>query len=65
VIVWGVDLNAPFTTEIPVLAYEQRGAGGERMVLNLMGIVPTTDEQFAKLKLPPAGGGTNPGGDKP
>ena len=52
VIVWGVDLEAPFERELPVIAYEQRGAGGERMVLNLMGIVPLTDAEFAALALP-------------
>jgi hypothetical protein len=49
VINWKVDIHNIQTMPPPVVAYEQKGAGGKHYVLTVMGIMPTSDEDFAKL----------------
>ena len=51
-IVWKVDLRNVRPEAPPVLAYEQQGAGGKRYVLTALGILPMTDEEFARQALP-------------
>jgi hypothetical protein len=49
VINWKVDIHNIQSLPPPVVAYEQKGAGGKHYVLTVMGIMPTSDEEFAKL----------------
>ncbi|MDX1948013.1 MAG: hypothetical protein SFU86_21620 [Pirellulaceae bacterium] len=60
VIVWGVNLEAFEGPTPPVVAYEAGGAGGRRMVLNVMGISVLTDAEFAALNLTPPRVATSP-----
>lgn len=52
VIVWGFDREKAYGPDNPVWVYEQDGAQGERIVLTLLGIMPMSDAEFAKQKLP-------------
>jgi hypothetical protein len=56
VIMWNVDLTQPPTwaTSTPVLAYEQRGKDGKRLVRTVVGSVEELSaEDFAKASFPP------------
>ena len=57
VLVWGVELNDRANLDPPaVIAYEQGGAGGQRLVLTVMGVARMSEAEFRQLKLPPESG---------
>ena len=56
VICWGVDLLVPPTwaKSTPILAYEKRGAEGERYILTtLRSVEQLSEEQFQQASFPP------------
>lgn len=55
VILWGVDYRTvqPGPGGFPVLAYEQRGKGGKRYVLQVRNVSQLSDEEFKRAPFPP------------
>jgi len=56
VICWGVNLLAPpkWAKSTPILAYEKRGANGQRYVLTIMrSVLVMSDSEFRQASIPP------------
>jgi len=52
VVLWGVNWPTIPIKEMPppIVAYEKAGKGGTRYVYTVMGVMPMTDEEFARAQ---------------